>query len=105
MGGSFRVCQYSSFHTYVDCHVIKNKIQTGAVIIPLPKHVLVSSISDNQNNGRLLIAKGMTCTQNLACFATRLDRRRVEAGFWTIVGVPGNRRIQFEKSHLSEFAL
>jgi hypothetical protein len=52
--------QYSSFHTYVDCHVTKNKVQAGAVTVPLPKHVLVSSTSDNQNNGRLPIAKSMT---------------------------------------------
>jgi hypothetical protein len=42
---------------YVNCHVTKNKIQAGAVIIPLSKHVLVSSTSDNQNNRRLPIAK------------------------------------------------
>jgi hypothetical protein len=41
--------------------VIKSKVQAGAVIVPLPKHVLVSSISNNQNNGRLLIAKSVTC--------------------------------------------
>jgi hypothetical protein len=23
--------QYSSFHTYIDCHVTKNKVQAGAV--------------------------------------------------------------------------
>jgi hypothetical protein len=31
VGGSFRVCQYSSFHTYVGCHVTKSKVQAGAV--------------------------------------------------------------------------
>jgi hypothetical protein len=41
--------------------VTKSKVQAGAVIVPLPKHVLVSSISDNQNNGRLPIAKSVTC--------------------------------------------
>jgi hypothetical protein len=40
--------------------VIKTKVQAGAVIVPFPKHVLVSSISDNQNNGRLPIAKSTT---------------------------------------------
>jgi hypothetical protein len=39
--------QYSSFHTYVDCYVTKSKVQAGAVTVPFPKHVLVSSISDN----------------------------------------------------------
>jgi hypothetical protein len=53
--------QYSFFHTYVDCHVTKSKVQAGAVIVPLFKHMLVSSTSDNQNNGRLLIAKSVTC--------------------------------------------
>jgi hypothetical protein len=61
MGGSFRMCQYGSFHTYVDYHVTKSKIQARAVIVPLCKHVLVSSTSNNQNNGRLLIAKNVTC--------------------------------------------
>jgi hypothetical protein len=28
---SFRMYQYSSFHTYVDCHVTKSKVQAGAV--------------------------------------------------------------------------
>jgi hypothetical protein len=41
--------------------VTKNKVQAGAVIVPLPKHVLVSSTSDNQNNGRLPIAKNVIC--------------------------------------------
>jgi hypothetical protein len=27
----FRIYQYSSFHTYVDCHVTKSKVQAGAV--------------------------------------------------------------------------
>jgi hypothetical protein len=31
-GHCFRVCQYSSFHTYVDCYVTKSKVQAGAVI-------------------------------------------------------------------------
>jgi hypothetical protein len=53
--------QYSSFHTYVDCHVTKSKVQAGAVIVPLPKHVLVSSTLDNQNNERLPIAKSVIC--------------------------------------------
>jgi hypothetical protein len=53
--------QYSFFHTYVDCHVTKNKVQAGAVTVPLPKHMLVSNTSDNQNNGRLLIAKNVIC--------------------------------------------
>jgi hypothetical protein len=52
--------QYSSFHTYVDCHVTKNKVQAEAVTVSLPKHVLVSSTSDNQNNERLPIAKNVT---------------------------------------------
>jgi hypothetical protein len=52
--------QYSFFHTYVYCHVTKSKVQAEAVIIPLPKHVLVSSTSDNQNNGRFPIAKNVT---------------------------------------------
>jgi hypothetical protein len=52
--------QYSSFHTYVDCHVTKSKVQAGAVTVPLSKHVLVSSTSDNQNNRRLPIAKNVT---------------------------------------------
>jgi hypothetical protein len=68
--------QYSSFHTYVDCHVIKNKVQAGAVIVPLSKHVLVSSISDNQNNGRLPIAKSVICV-----FKTLLVLR---PGGWTV---------------------
>jgi hypothetical protein len=41
--------------------VTKSKVQAGAVIVPLPKHVLVSSTSDNQNNGRLPIAKSVIC--------------------------------------------
>jgi hypothetical protein len=41
--------------------VTKSKVQAGAVIVPLSKHVLVSSTSDNQNNGRLPIAKSVTC--------------------------------------------
>jgi hypothetical protein len=45
---------------YVDCHVTKNKVQAEAVTVPLSKHMLVSSTSDNQNNGRLLIAKSAT---------------------------------------------
>jgi hypothetical protein len=45
---------------YVDCYVTKNKVQAGAVIVLLPKHVLVSSILNNQNNRRLLIAKNAT---------------------------------------------
>jgi hypothetical protein len=45
---------------YVNCYVTKNKIQAGAVIVPLFKHMLVSSTSDNQNNGRLPIAKNAT---------------------------------------------
>jgi hypothetical protein len=53
----FRMYQYSSFQMYVNYYVTKNKIQAEAVIIPLPKHVLVSSTSDNQNNERLPIAK------------------------------------------------
>jgi hypothetical protein len=56
---SFRMYQYSSFHTYVDCHVTKSKVQAEAVTVFLPKHMLVSSTSNNQNNGRLLIAKNM----------------------------------------------
>jgi hypothetical protein len=28
-----RVYQYSSFHTYVDCHVTKSKVQAGAVTL------------------------------------------------------------------------
>jgi hypothetical protein len=44
---------------YVDCHVTKSKVQAGAVTVPLPKHVLVSSTLDNQNNGRLPIAKSV----------------------------------------------
>jgi hypothetical protein len=52
--------QYSFFHTYVDYHVTKNKVQAGAVTVFLPKHVLVSSTSDNQNNKRLPIAKSVT---------------------------------------------
>jgi hypothetical protein len=31
ISGSFRMHQYSSFHTYVDCHVTKSKVQAGAV--------------------------------------------------------------------------
>jgi hypothetical protein len=45
---------------YVNYYVTKNKVQAGAVTVLLSKHVLVSSISDNQNNGRLLIAKNAT---------------------------------------------
>jgi hypothetical protein len=45
---------------YIDCHVTKNKVYAGAVIIPLSKNIFVSSISDNQNNERLLIAKNAT---------------------------------------------
>jgi hypothetical protein len=45
---------------YVNCYVTKNKVQAGAVIVSLFKHVLVSSTSDNQNNGRLPIAKNAT---------------------------------------------
>jgi hypothetical protein len=30
---SFRMYQYSSFHTYVDCHVTKSKVQAGAVTV------------------------------------------------------------------------
>jgi hypothetical protein len=45
---------------YVDCHVTKSKVQAGAVTVPLPKHVLISSISNNQNNKRLPIAKSAT---------------------------------------------
>jgi hypothetical protein len=52
--------QYNFFRIYVNYYVTKSKIQAGAVIIPLPKHVLVSSISNNQNNGRLLITKNAT---------------------------------------------
>jgi hypothetical protein len=29
--GSFRVCQYSSSHMYVGCHVTKSNVQAGAV--------------------------------------------------------------------------
>jgi hypothetical protein len=56
--------------------VIKNKVQAGAVIVPLSKHVLVSSTSDNQNNGRLPIAKSVTCV-----FKTLLVLR---PGGWTV---------------------
>jgi hypothetical protein len=45
---------------YVDCYVTKSKVRAGAVIVPLPKHMLVSSTSDNQNNERLSIAKNAT---------------------------------------------
>jgi hypothetical protein len=45
--GSFRMYQYSSFQMYVDYHVTKNKVQAGAVTVPLSKHMLVSSTSDN----------------------------------------------------------
>jgi hypothetical protein len=41
--------------------VIKSKIQAEAVTVPLLKHVLVSSMLDNQNNGRLPIAKSVIC--------------------------------------------
>jgi hypothetical protein len=57
---SFRMYQYIFFRMYIDCHVTKNKIQAGAVTVPLPKHVLISSTSNNQNNGRLPIAKSAT---------------------------------------------
>jgi hypothetical protein len=46
------------------------------VIIPFSKHVLVSSTSDNQNNGRLLIAKSV-----IYVFKTLLVLR---LGGWTV---------------------
>jgi hypothetical protein len=31
VGGSVQVCQHSSFHTYVGCHVTKSEVQARAV--------------------------------------------------------------------------
>jgi hypothetical protein len=56
--------------------VTKNKVQAGAVIVFLSKHVLVSSTSHNQNNGRLPIAKSV-----IYVFKTLLVLR---PGGWTV---------------------
>jgi hypothetical protein len=60
------------------------------VIVPLPKHVLVSSTSDNQNNGRLPIAKGV-----IYIFKILLVLR---PGGWTVEGLELDSELLLDKS-------
>jgi hypothetical protein len=39
----FRMYQYSSFHTYVDCYVTKSKVQAGAVTIVVVVRYIIAT--------------------------------------------------------------
>jgi hypothetical protein len=49
--------QYSSFHTYVDCHVTKSKVQAGAVT--LMKELMVAIFEATDDDGNMKLTKAL----------------------------------------------